>query len=245
MQFPENELTFLFEKALSIYRKNRVTSVLLYVIFILYFSIPSFQIPLLEYSGFRVTSLMEQRTIQHNLIFYPRQSWIPVSKVNPDLLRAILALEDESFFYNKGIDWVQLDQSLKINKRRGKIVRGASTITMQLAKNLYLTTGRNSFIKGKEILIAFRMEKELTKRTILRNYINAIEWGNGVFGIKEAAEKYFHKEPKNLTSEECARLAAVIPSPLIHSPVSNSGYVLRRTSVALNRMKNIVLFPGK
>ncbi len=245
MQFPESELAFLFNKVLSFLRHNKVTGGFLYVIFVLYFSIPSFQIPLLEYSGFRITSFMEQRAIQHDLIFYPRQSWVPISKVNPDLLRSILALEDESFFQNKGIDWVQLDQSLRINKRRGRIIRGASTITMQLAKNLYLTTARNFFTKGKEILIAFRMEKELTKRAILRNYINAVEWGNGIFGIRAASEKYFRKEPKNLTADECARLAAVIPSPLVHTPNSNSGYVLRRTSIALGRMKNIVLFPGK
>ena len=244
VQFPDSELAVLFDKIRSFYIKKKVTGTILYFVFILYFSIPSFQIPLIEYCGFRVTSFMEQRAIQHNLIFYPKQSWISINKVNPVLLKAILSLEDESFFRHKGIDWEQLDKSLTINKRRGKIVRGASTLTMQLAKNLYLTTERNFYRKAKELLITFRMEKELSKKSILQAYINAVEWGNGIYGIKEAAETYFYKEPENLSTNECARLAAVIPSPLRHSPDSNTAFVLRRTALALNRMKNIILFPG-
>ncbi len=244
-QFPENELSFLFDKLILYYKKRKFTGLLFYFFFVSYLSIPSFQIPLLEYCGFRVTSLMEQRAIQHDLIFYPKQSWVNIDKVNPALLKSILSLEDEAFFNHKGIDWRQLDKSLKTNRRRGRIVRGGSTITMQLAKNLYLTTERNIFRKAKEMLITFRMEKELTKKAILQNYINAVEWGDGIFGIKEAAMVYFHKKPKDLTVQECARLAAVIPSPLRHSPDSNSDYVLRRSSIALGRLNNIILFPRK
>lgn len=242
-QIAENELAFLFEKFVFKVKQNKLQSLLLYFLFISYFSIPSFQIPLLEYGRFRVTSLMEQRALQHNLLYYPRQSWVNIDDVNPDLLKAILALEDGAFFIHKGIDWVQLNKSLKENKRRGRIIRGGSTITMQLAKNLYLTTERNVLRKAKEMLITFRMEKEISKKTILLSYINAIEWGKGIFGIKEASEIYFHKEPKNLTTNECARLAAVITSPLEHKPNSNSSYVLRRASIAAARMKDIILFP--
>lgn len=244
-KFSDNELAFLFEKLVLFYKKRKTATVLLYILSVLYLSIPSFQIPLLEYSGFRITSLMEERAIQHDMIFYPRQSWIGIDKVNPGLLKAILSLEDGAFFFHKGIDWEQLDKSLKTNKRRGRIVRGGSTITMQLAKNLYLTTERNIFRKAKELLITFRMEKELTKKAILQNYINAVEWGNGIFGIEEASEFYFHKMPKDLTTKECARLAAVIPSPLKHAPNSNSNYVLRRSSIAIGRMNDIILFPKK
>ncbi len=241
----ENELSFLFEKIISFTKRRKVQSVLLYILFILYLSIPSFQIPLLEYGHFRITSLMEQRAIKKDLLFFPRQSWVDIDKVNPKLLKCIIALEDEAFFTHKGIDWVQLDKSLRENKRHGRIIRGGSTITMQLAKNLYLTTERNFLRKAKEMLITFRMEKELSKRSILQDYINAIEWGHGIFGIKEASEIYFHKEPKFLTTNECARLAAVIPSPLEHEPNSNSRYVLRRASIALARMNDVILFPKK
>ena len=242
-EFSFNEIAFLFDRLLAYIRVNKIQSLFLYLLFILYFSIPSFQIPLLEYGHFRITSLMEQRAIQNNLIFFPKQSWISIDDVNPALLKCIIALEDDAFFTHKGIDWVQLNKSLRENKRRGRIIRGGSTITMQLAKNLYLTTERNVIRKAKEMLITFRMEKENSKRSILQNYINAIEWGEGIFGIKEAAEVYFNKEPKNLTTLQCARLAAVIPSPLEHKPNSNSRYVLRRSSIALARMNDVILFP--
>jgi len=186
---------------------------------------------------------MEERAIQHDLIYYPKQSWVDIQDVNPNLLKAILVMEDDDFFMHKGIDWQQLNKSLKENKRRGRIIRGGSTITMQLAKNLYLTTKRNVIRKIKEIVITFRMEKELSKKTILENYVNAIEWGDGIFGIKEAARIYFHKKPNDLNLNECVRLAAVIPSPLEHKPNSNSSYVIRRAEIAKSRINNIILFP--
>lgn len=114
---------------------------------------------------------------------------------------------------------------------------------MQLAKNLYLTTERSVLRKAKEMLITFRLEKEVSKKSILENYVNAIEWGDGVFGIKEASEIYFNKEPSKLSTNECTRLAAVIPSPLEHQPNTNSRYVLRRAGTALTRLNNVILFP--
>ena len=245
IQFPENELAGLLDAAVPYVKKNRASSAILYILFLIYFSFPSFNVPLLQYGHFRITALMEQRALEHNLKFYPEQSWIGINDVNPMLLKGIISMEDQSFFEHKGIDWVQLNKALKENKRRGRVIRGGSTITMQLAKNMYLTTKRNVFRKAKELIITFRMEKELTKKEILQDYINAVEWGSRIFGIREAAEIYFHKEPANLTRTECARLAAVIPSPLKHSPVQNSGYVMRRTSIILGRMNSVVLYPKK
>jgi monofunctional biosynthetic peptidoglycan transglycosylase len=165
---------------------------------------------------------MEERALEHNLAFYPKQSWTSISDVNPNLLKAVISLEDDAFFIHKGIDWNQLNISLKANKRKKRVIRGASTITMQLAKNLYLTTERSVLRKAKEMLI---------------------EWGDGIFGIKEASEEYFHKEPGKLTNNECTRLAAVIPSPLEHQPNTNSRYVLRRAGTASERLNNVILFP--
>lgn len=244
-QFPQNELAVIFEKSLQRVKKKKLLSIFLYLLFLIYFSIPSFTIPLLEYSHVRITSLMEQRAIEHNLIFYPKQSWINIDKVNPNLLKAVIVMEDDAFFFHKGIDWRQLDKSLRENKRSGRIIRGGSTITMQLAKNLYFTTERNLLRKAKELLVTFRMEKEISKRAILENYINCVEWGRGIFGIKEAAETYFKKKPSKLTEDECARLAAVIPSPLEHKPNTNSRYVLRRAGIALARLNSVILFPKK
>jgi monofunctional biosynthetic peptidoglycan transglycosylase len=242
-QFSENELAWLLGKIIPSIKKRKYESLFLYILTLIYFSIPSFEIPILEYSHLRITSVMEERALEQDLCFYPKQSWVNIADVNPNLLKAIITLEDDAFFMHKGIDWNQLSISLKENKRRKRIIRGGSTITMQLAKNLYLTTERNLLCKAKEILITFRLEKEVSKKSILGNYINAIEWGNGIFGIKEASEIYFNKEPSKLSKIECARLAAVIPSPLEHRPNTNSIYVLHRAGSALSRLENVILFP--
>lgn len=211
----------------------------------LYFSLPALQIPYFDYYHFRITSLMEQRAMDNNLLYYPRQSWTNINDVNPNLLKAIISMEDGEFFSHKGIDWDELNMALRQNKRRRKIYRGGSTLTMQLAKNLFFTTEKSVFRKGKEIITTLRMEKELSKGTILQAYINAVEWGNGIFGINAASEDFFHKEPDALSVNECARLAAVLPSPLIHAPDKNSGYVLRRSSIIRGRLNDIILFPDE
>ncbi len=244
-QLPHFEITQSFEKIILLVKRNKLKSICLYTVFIFYFSIPSFSIPVLQYNGFRITSLMEQRAIEKKLIFYPRQSWIDIDDVSPNLLKSIIAMEDGSFFNHKGVDWKELKTSIRANKRRGRLSRGGSTITMQLAKNLFLTTEKSFLRKGKEFLITVRMEKEISKKTILENYINAVEWGDGIFGIKEASEEYFKKEPDKLTKGECTRLAAVIPSPLNHKPNANSAYVLRRSSIIRGRVDDVVLYPGK
>jgi monofunctional biosynthetic peptidoglycan transglycosylase len=242
-QFPENEIGRLFGKILPSIEKRKFQSLFLYLLAVIYFSIPSFEIPLLEYSHLRITSVMEERALEQNLVFYPKQSWVSIEDVNPNLLKAVVTMEDDAFFMHKGIDWNQLNLSLKENKKRKRVIRGGSTITMQLAKNLYFSTERSVFRKAKEMLITLRLEKEVSKKSILGNYINAIEWGDGIFGIKEASETYFHKEPSELSINECTRLAAVIPSPLEHQPNTNSKYVLRRAGTALTRLNNVILFP--
>lgn len=237
----ELEIAFYFNRVLDYFKAHRIKSILVYFVVVGYLSIPSFQVPVLEYNTFRITSLMEQRAIENFMLFYPSQSWTNIGSVNPALLKSIISIEDGKFFIHKGIDWKELKTSLKVNKRRGRSARGASTITMQLAKNLYLTTDKSILRKAKEFLITFRMEKELPKKAILENYINAVEWGDGIFGIKRAASEYFDKDPDKLTVNECSRLAAVIPSPLRHKPNTNSGYVLRRASLIRGRMNDLQL----
>jgi monofunctional glycosyltransferase len=243
-QFPPNELAGIFNKILEVYKAKKISSVILYIAFLVYFSIPSFSIPVLEYGTFRITSLMEQRALENNLIYYPEHSWTGINQISPSALKAVISMEDGSFFRHKGIDWKELNTSLKVNLRRGRSVRGGSTITMQTAKNLFLTTNKSLLRKTKEFIITFRMEKELTKKGILRNYINAVEWGEGIYGIGKASEVYFKKDPRDLNANESARLAAVIPSPLKHSPNNNSAYVLRRSSIIKGRLNDVVLFPA-
>ena len=178
-QLPEFEMAAFYEKFAAAYSKRKILYSFFYFVFILYFSIPSLQIPILEYNGFRFTSLMDQRALEKGMIFYPSQSWCSIEDVNPNLLRSIVCMEDGDFFRHKGIDWEELNIALKLNKRKGRSIRGGSTITMQLAKNLFLTTQKSLLRKGKEFVITFRMEKEISKKAILENYVNAVEWEIG------------------------------------------------------------------
>lgn len=244
-QFPPLEAAEYIGKIKPIIIKRKVFYSVTYLILILYFSLPSLNIPWLQYGKTRITSLMEQRALENLMIFYPRQSWVNIDDVNPNLLKAIISMEDGKFFIHKGIDWKELKTSIRLNKRRGRTVRGGSTITMQLSKNLFLSTSKSILRKGKEFLIALRMEKELPKKSILENYINIVEWGEGIFGVKKAAQIYFNNEPKNLTAIESSRLAAVIPSPLRHDPSVNSGYINRRSSIIRGRLNDTQLFPEK
>jgi len=168
---------------------------------------------------------------------------VNLEDVNPNLLRSIVCMEDGDFFRHKGVDWEELNIALKLNKRKGRTLRGGSTLTMQLAKNLFLTTQKSVLRKGKEFAITFRMEKEISKHAILENYVNAVEWGDGLFGIKKASEEYYDKKPSELDVTECSRLAAVIPSPLVNKPVDNSGYVRRRAGIIKSRMGSVDLSP--
>lgn len=243
LQFPVNEVGVLFNYFVIKYRQKKFLFFVIYMGLIFYLSIPSFLIPVLEYNKFRITALMEQRAVESMLFYYPRQSWVSLKDVNPNLPRCIIGLEDGKFFKHKGIDWDELEKSLRTNKRRRKIARGGSTITMQLAKNLFLSTDRNIFRKAKEFIITFRIEKEISKQAILENYLNAIEWGDGIFGAKKSAEVYFKKEPDELNINECSRMAAVIPSPLLHKPSDNSGYISRRASRSRG-LYNDIIIPG-
>jgi monofunctional glycosyltransferase len=244
-QFPINELAEIFSKIVPILRKRKTFFSFIYLMSIFYFSIPSFSIPWLQYNGTRITSLMEQRAMQNFMFFYPRQSWVDIDDVNPNLLKAIISMEDGKFFIHKGIDWKELKTSMRLNKRRGRSVRGGSTISMQLSKNLFLSTSKSVFRKGKEFLITLRMEKELSKKSILENYVNIVEWGDGIFGIVEASKIYFNKDPQELSATESSCLAAVIPSPLRYDPSANSRYVGRRSSIIRGRLVDVQLFPDE
>lgn len=237
----DNELGTLWDAALPAIKRNKIKSILFYLFFVFYFSLPALQIPMLELKRSNVSSLMEQRALGNYLFFYPRQSWISIDDVNPNLLKGIIAMEDGSFFNHNGVDWKELKTSMRVNTRRKRTVRGGSTLTMQLSKNMYFTTNKSIIRKAKELLVTFRMEKEISKRAILEQYINVIEWGDGIFGVAKASDVYFGKEPSTLSTNECSRLAAVIPSPLKHVPNKNSNYVLRRSSVIRGRMGDVRL----
>ncbi|MCX8010327.1 MAG: monofunctional biosynthetic peptidoglycan transglycosylase [Ignavibacteria bacterium] len=233
------ELEVIYQKLLSSFKKGKkIKFYSLIFCSVLYLSVPGFHIPALELINTRMSGVMEQRLLQKFFIYYPSQSWINYDKIPNSAKQGVIAMEDGLFMEHKGIDWQNLNASIYANRRRGKIVRGGSTITMQLAKNIYLTTRRNYFRKAKEILIAVRMEKEISKKTILEQYLNIIELGNGIFGINTASEYFFKKPVSELRREEVARLIAIIPSPLKNKPTDNKSLVLSRKGRVLARMNS-------
>lgn len=185
------------------------------------------------------TALMRQRIEEAHAqgkILKIDYRWTVLTNVPRHVRLAVLVSEDASFFSHAGVDWHEIRESMETNWEEGRIVRGGSTITQQLAKNLYLSTSRDPIRKLKELLITWMLETTLSKKRILELYLNIIEWGNGVFGIEAAAQRYFHKPASQLTMEEGARLAAVIPSPLRHQPTETTSYVEKKKELILKRM---------
>jgi monofunctional biosynthetic peptidoglycan transglycosylase len=165
-----------------------------------------------------------------------RHRWVPYARISAHLKRAVLVAEDSAFFEHDGVDLEQIKASFELNWEEGRLARGASTITQQLAKNLYLSPSRNPVRKLKELLIARRLEAALTKRRILEIYLNVIEWGDGVFGCEAAARAYFGKPASALGSGEAALLAGAIVNPRLLSPAHPTARLRRRQQIILRRM---------
>jgi monofunctional glycosyltransferase len=205
-----------------------------------YFSLPSVSIEKLRTENVGMTALMVQRTEEAEESGKPFkivQKWVPLSRMSRNIINAVIVAEDGTFFSHGGFDWYEMQESLERNLDEGRPVRGASTITQQLAKNLFLSTSKNPLRKFKEAVITLRLEENLSKMRILELYLNVIEWGSGIFGVEAAAQKYFGVTAGSLTREQAGRLAAVIPSPLKHTPNTDSRYVLRRSATVLRRME--------
>ncbi len=152
------------------------------------------------------------------------------------MVHAVVVGEDGTFYENDGVDWYEVQQSFDADWRAKKIVRGSSTITMQLAKNLWFSTSRDPLTKLNEMLSAFMLTHYLTKNRIMELYLNYIEFGRGIFGIQAASRVYFGEPASQLTRDQAARLAAIIPDPLGFTPLSGSRFVSYRTNIILVRM---------
>jgi monofunctional glycosyltransferase len=164
------------------------------------------------------------------------QRWVPYSRISSNLKRAVLVAEDSGFWQHQGIEFEQMKESIEANFERLEFVRGGSTITQQLAKNLYLSPSKNPIRKVREILIARRLEAELTKQRILELYLNVIEWGDGIFGAEAAARTYFGKSAADLGPQESAVLAGAIINPHVHSPGHPTARLRRRQQMIMHRM---------
>jgi monofunctional biosynthetic peptidoglycan transglycosylase len=167
------------------------------------------------------------------------QRWVPYSRISPQLVRAVLVTEDAAFWQHAGVDYQQIKESLEVNLERGEFARGASTITQQLAKNLYLSPSKNPVRKIRELMIARRLEHELPKQRILELYLNVIEWGDGIYGAEAAARTYFRKPASRLDAGEAALLAAAIANPRVMNPGNPTARLRRRQQMVLGRMGGV------
>jgi monofunctional biosynthetic peptidoglycan transglycosylase len=170
------------------------------------------------------------------------QRWVAYRHISPDLTRAVLVAEDDLFWQHEGLDLDQLQESLATDWARGRLARGGSTITQQLAKNLYLSPSKNPLRKLRELLIARRLEAELKKARILELYLNVIEWGDGVYGAEAASRAYFGVGAADVSPQQAALLAAAIVNPRLLNPAHPSTRLIRRQQLILRRM-NIVTPP--
>ncbi len=168
-----------------------------------------------------------------------KHQWVRYSKISNNLKRAVIASEDAKFLDHEGFDWEGIEKAYKKNIKKGKIVAGGSTISQQLAKNLFLSTKRTPWRKGEEALITVMLENILSKKRILEIYLNVIEWGNGVFGAEAAARHYYKTSAANLTSGQAAKLAAMIPNPRFYDKHSYTAYLERRTATIQARMYQV------
>jgi monofunctional glycosyltransferase len=191
------------------------------------------------------------------------QVWVPIEKISPNLQRAVLAGEDSNFAAHNGFDYNAIQRAWEEAQREAQreakqegddqsswipqmpdFKRGASTITQQLAKNLYLTTRKSFLRKGREAVITYYLERELSKRRILEIYLNVIEWGDGIYGAEAASQHYFRKPASNLTAREAAFLSAIIPNPRKDfNPQLNPRRVARRQRIIMRGMPHVKMPP--
>ena len=166
-----------------------------------------------------------------------QQKWVSLSRISPYLIKAVLIAEDDKFWSHEGFDYEALQKAIEKDIKAKKFKLGGSTISQQLAKNLYLSPSKNPIRKIKEAIITWRMERVLSKKRILELYLNIAEWGEGgIFGIETASWHYYGKPASDLNPEEAARLAAVLPNPRKFNPLGESRYVVHRSNLIYSIM---------
>jgi monofunctional biosynthetic peptidoglycan transglycosylase len=165
-----------------------------------------------------------------------RLQWVPYAKISVHLKRAVVAAEDARFMDHEGFDWEAIQKAWEKNQQRGRVVAGGSTISQQLAKNLFLSADRSPWRKAQEAMITVMMEGVMDKRRILEIYLNVIEWGDGVFGAEAASRHYFGVSATSLSAEQAARLAAMVPRPRFYDRNRNNPWLQKKTQIILSRM---------
>lgn len=157
--------------------------------------------------------------------------WVPYELISKSLVNAVIVAEDAKFWDHEGFDFEAIRYAIEADIRAKKFKIGASTITQQLAKNLFLGPSKNPVRKLNEAILTWRIERALSKKRIIELYLNVVEWGDGIFGIERASQYYFGKPAADLDAKEASRLAAVLPNPIRYNPLSNRRYVARRSAL--------------
>ncbi|MES2771937.1 MAG: monofunctional biosynthetic peptidoglycan transglycosylase [Pseudomonadota bacterium] len=170
-----------------------------------------------------------------------QKTWLAYSKISPHLKRAIIVSEDAKFTQHQGFDWEGIQQAIEKNQRKGRIVAGGSTISQQLAKNLFLSPDKTPWRKLEEGLITFMLERCWSKQRIFEVYLNSIEWGNGVFGAQAASQHYYGVSAAALTPAQAARLAGIIPSPRFYERHPNAVSLSKKTEIIMSRMNSALV----
>jgi len=165
-----------------------------------------------------------------------KKQWVPYERISTHLKRAIISAEDAKFVDHEGFDWEGMQKALEKNQKKGRFAAGGSTISQQLAKNLFLTPTKSYFRKAEEAIITLMLENLWSKRRILEVYLNVIEWGNGVFGAEAAARHYYGSSAAQLGPEQAARLAGMVPNPRYYDRNRNAPGLARKTAIILGRM---------
>lgn len=194
----------------------------------------------LKYNNPTLTAMMKYRIKQwkkQNKEVKIKQIWVPLQAISPYMIKAVLIAEDDKFFKHEGFDFEAIEKAIERNLKEGRLKYGGSTISQQVAKNLFLSPTKSPIRKIQEAIITVRLEKTLSKKRILEIYLNIAEWGEGIFGVEAASRHYFGKSAKYLTPWEAARLAAVLPNPLKYNPLSNHPYVEKRSKLIYMIMK--------
>lgn len=205
---------------------------------------------ILYWSGFppSSTAFMERRLEalrEKNPRARLAQQWMPYERISSNLKRAVVAAEDARFLDHEGFDWEMIQKAMVKNERRGRVVAGASTISQQLAKNLFLSGERSWLRKGEEAIITWMLESVLSKRRILELYLNVAEWGEGVFGAEAAARHHFGVSAAALSPEQAAWLAAILPSPHRYNHGRLTVYLAGRVETILERMPAAQIPPSE
>lgn len=187
----------------------------------------------------KTTSLMKYRYEEWKKVgkkYRIKQIWVPLSSISPYLVKAVLISEDDKFWSHEGFDYEAIKKAIEKDIKAGKFKFGGSTISQQLAKNLYLSPAKNPSRKLREAIITWKLERVLTKKRILELYLNVAEWGEGIFGIEAASRHYYGKHASELGPEEAARLVAVLPNPRRFNPLGDSRYVTKRSDLIYSIM---------